>query len=487
MTDTAIETPSRNYVGGDWHESASGETYEKRSPWRPSVVTGVYPASAAEDARAAIEAARDAFPAWSALPAQQRGAFFTKAAAAIEARAEQVAQDMTAEMGKPLREARLETLRAAQILRYAAGEAWRPIGEQYAPSVPDQRLYTLRRPLGVVGLITPWNFPIAIPVWKLAPALIYGNTLVLKLGYEAPRTGLHVAECFAEAGLPPGVLNVLTGSGSKAGAEIVSNQGVRAISFTGSVPVGRSVRDEATARDCRVQLELGGHNPLIVTAAAELDRAVEAAYAGAFWSAGQKCTATRRILVEGSVYDAFRDKLLARVAAGRVGDPSDPEVEVGPVVNEGALEEILGAIERAKGEGGTVLAGGERADDDGYLIAPTVFEGLADDAELSCEEVFGPVTALYRYSSFDEAIERANAVRFGLSASIFTTDLRETQRFTDEIQAGIVHVNSQTAGADVHVPFGGLKGSAWGPHEQGRAAIEFYTETVTVYQDAPLG
>ncbi len=380
----------------------------------------------------------------------------------------------------------MEALRAAVILRYAAGEAFRPAGEMYEPSVPNQRLYTLRRPIGVVGLITPWNFPIAIPVWKLAPALIYGNTVVLKLGYEAPRTGLHVAECFAEAGFPPGVLNVLTGAGSKVGAEIVSNPGVRAISFTGSVPVGRSVRDEATARDCRVQLELGGHNPLIVAADAELDRAVEATYAGAFWSAGQKCTATRRILVQEDVYDAFREKLLARVAAGKVGDPADPETEVGPVVNEGALEEILGAIERARGDGGTVLSGGERVDGEGYLIAPTVFEGLADDAELSCEEVFGPVTSLYRYSTLDEAIERANAVRFGLSASIFTRDLHSVQRFTSEIGAGIIHVNSQTAGADVHVPFGGIKGSGWGPHEQGRAAIEFYTELVTVYQDAPL-
>jgi alpha-ketoglutaric semialdehyde dehydrogenase len=484
MTETVTASP--NYVGGEWRDSASGDSYEKRSPWRPSQVTGVYPASTAADARAAIEAAQEAFPAWAGLPAGQRATFFTKAAAAIEARAEQVAQDMTAEMGKPLREARLETLRAATILRYSAGEAYRPAGELYEPSVADQRLYTIRRPVGVVGLITPWNFPIAIPVWKLAPALIYGNTVVLKLGYEAPRTGLHVAECFAEAGLPAGVLNVLTGSGSKVGAEIVSNTGVRAISFTGSVPVGRAVRDEATARDCRVQLELGGHNPLLVTASAELDRAVEAAYAGAFWSAGQKCTATRRILVEDTVYDAFREKLLARVAAGKVGDPADPEVEVGPVVNEGALEDILGAIERARSEGGTVLAGGERADDEGYLVAPTVVEGLADAAELSCEEVFGPVTSLYRYSTIDEAIARANAVRFGLSASIFTRDLRETQRFTSEIQAGIIHVNSQTAGADVHVPFGGVKGSGWGPHEQGRAAIEFYTETVTVYQDAPL-
>ena len=268
---------------------------------------------------------------------------------------------MTAEMGKPLREARMEAARAAAILRYSAGEAFRPAGEVFEPSVANQTLYTRRRPIGVVGLITPWNFPIAIPVWKLAPALIYGNTVVLKLGYEAPRTGLHVAECFAEAGLPAGVLNVLTGAGSKVGAELVANRDVRAISFTGSVPVGRGVRDEATARNCRVQLELGGHNPCIVTADAELDRAADAAFAGAFWSAGQKCTATRRILVHESVYDAFREKLLARIDASKVGDPSDPATEVGPVVARGPFEDILAAIERGKAEGGTIATGGARA------------------------------------------------------------------------------------------------------------------------------
>jgi len=253
------------------------------------------------------------------------------------------------------------------------------------------------------------------------------------------------------------------------------------------VPVGRAVRDEATARNCRVQLELGGHNPCIVTADAELDRAAEAAFAGAFWSAGQKCTATRRILVHNSVYDAFREKLVARIDAGKIGDPSDPVTEVGPLVARGPFEDILAAIERGKAEGGTVATGGARADDDAYLIAPTVFENVADDAFLSCEEVFGPVTSLYRFSTLDDALERANAVEFGLSAAIFTRDLHATQRFANELQAGILHVNSQTAGADVHVPFGGLKGSAWGPHEQGRAAMEFYTETVTVYQDAPIG
>ena len=486
MSETLTGPAARNYVGGTWRASASGETYEKRNPWRPSETVGVYPASDAEDARAAVAAAKAAFPGWSGLPAAQRAAFFHRAADALEARAERIAQDMTAEMGKPLREARLEAARAATILRFAAGEAWRPVGEVYEPSVPNQRLYTVRRPLGVVGLITPWNFPIAIPVWKLAPALIYGNTVVLKLGYEAPRTGLHVAECFAEAGLPDGVLNVLTGAGSTVGAELVANADVRALSFTGSVPVGHSVRDRATARGCRVQLELGGHNPLLVTADAELERAAEAAYAGAFWSAGQKCTATRRIYVQDAVYDRFRELFLARVGRGVVGDPADPATEVGPLVNEGPLEDVLAAIERGRTQGGTVIAGGERADPDGYLIAPTVFEGVADDASLSCEEVFGPVTSLYRFATLDEAIERANAVPFGLSAAIFTRDLHAVQRFSSELQAGILHVNSQTAGADVHVPFGGLKGSGWGPHEQGRAAIEFYTETVTVYQDAPL-
>jgi len=325
MTDTVAAAPAANYVGGVWRPATSGETYEKRNPWRPFQVTGEYPSSGADDARVAVDAAAAAAPAWAATPGPARGAFLERAAAAIDARSERIARDMTLEMGKPLREARMETARAAAILRFFAGEAYRPIGEMYESSVPGQRLFTLRRPIGVVALITPWNFPAAIPAWKAAPALAYGNAVVLKVGYEAPRTGLHLAEAFAEADLPAGVLNVLTGAGSKAGAALVSHTRVRAISFTGSVAVGTTIRDEATGRGARVQLELGGQNPLIVCADAELDRAVEAAYAGAFWSAGQKCTATRRILVQDSVYDDFRARFLARVERGRVGDPSDPE------------------------------------------------------------------------------------------------------------------------------------------------------------------
>jgi aldehyde dehydrogenase (NAD+) len=332
-------------------------------------------------------------------------------------------------------------------------------------------------------LITPWNFPIAIPVWKLAPALVYGNTVVLKLALEAPRTGLHVAEAFADAKLPAGVLNVLTGHGSTAGAALVEDARVRALSFTGSVTTGHGVRDAATKAGKRVQLELGGHNPLIVMADADLGRAVEAAFAGAFWSAGQKCTATRRIYVQDVVYEAFRDAFVARIERGVVGDPSDPATEVGPIVSRSQFDGVLAGIERGRGEGGTVVVGGDRAHEEAFLIPPTVFEGVRDDAFLSCEEVFGPVTSLYRFADYDEAIARANAVPFGLSAGIFTSSLATATRFQNEAQAGLIHVNSQTAGADVHVPFGGIKSSGFGPHEQGRAAIEFYTDVVTVYVD----
>jgi len=482
-----LDAPSlpaaRNYVDGAWVPASSGETYTKVNPMRPSETLGEFSSSNATDADVAVAAAEAAFTGWAALPMARRAGYLNAAAAVLEARTEAVARDMSTEMGKPLREARGEAGRAAQILRFAAGEAFRSVGEHFEQAATGAQVSTRRRAVGVVALITPWNFPIAIPIWKLAPALVYGNTVVLKLAYEAPRTGLHIAEAFAEAELPAGVLNVLTGRGATVGAALVRDPRVRAISFTGSVATGHSVRDAATQSGKRVQLELGGHNPLIVVADADLDRAVEASYAGAFWSAGQKCTATRRIYVEDAVYDTFKEKLLDRIERGKVGDPLDPDVEVGPIVSEKQFDEIVAAIERGRNEGGTLLCGGERVDGEGYLIAPTVFEGVADDAFLSCEEVFGPVTSLYRFGTLDEAMRRANASAFGLSAAIYTSSLAAATRFQNEAQAGLLHVNSQTAGADVHVPFGGIKASGFGPHEQGRAAMEFYTETVTVYVD----
>jgi alpha-ketoglutaric semialdehyde dehydrogenase len=483
ILDAPTLPSGRNYVGGAWVPASSGETYTKVNPMHPSDTVGEYCSSTEADAEAAVAAAEAAFDGWAALPMARRAAYLNAAASVLEARTEQVARDMTTEMGKPLRESRGEAGRAAQILRFAASEAFRSVGEHFEQAATGAQVSTRRRPVGVVALITPWNFPMAIPIWKLAPALVYGNTVVLKLAYEAPRTGLHIAEAFAEAELPAGVLNVLTGRGSTVGAALVTDPRVRAISFTGSVATGHGVRDEATRLGKRVQLELGGHNPLIVTADADLDRAVEASYAGAFWSAGQKCTATRRIYVQENVYEAFKERLLARIERGKVGDPLDPDVEVGPIVSEKQFDDILAAIERGRQEGGVVLTGGERADDEGYIVAPTLFESVRDDAFLSCEEVFGPVTSLYRFATLDEAMRRANASEFGLSAAIFTSSFAAATRFQNEAQAGLLHVNSQTAGADVHVPFGGIKSSGFGPHEQGRAAIEFYTETVTVYLD----
>ena len=471
MAETISAATALNLIGGEWRPSRSGRMYERRNPWRPSEVVGEFPSSDAPDVAVAVDAAEAARREWAATPAARRGALLARAADVLESRVEQIGQDMTREMGKPLRESRMEAGRAAAILRFFSGEGWRALGELFEQSTSGAIVYTRRRPVGVVGLITPWNFPAAIPTWKLAPALAYGNTVVLKLAQDAPLTGLHVARALHDAGLPDGVLNVVIGSGSEVGAPLVADRRVSAISFTGSVPVGHTVRDGAMRLGKRVQLELGGHNPLIVAADARLDAAVQAAYAGAFWSAGQKCTATRRIYVQDAVYDQFRSRLIDRISDGKVGDPADPETEVGPLVNEHQFDDVLAGIARGRDQGATLLTGGERADPDAYLIAPTVFEDVADDAFLSCEEVFGPVTSLYRFDDLDEAIARANAVRFGLSAAVFTTSLAVAQRCVDQLEAGILHVNSQTAGADVHVPFGGSKASGYGPHEQGRAAI----------------
>src|SRR3954454_1784533 len=343
MADTM--TAPANFIAGEWRPSAAGDTYEKRNPARPDELVGEFPSSTREDVDLAVQAAEDARAEWAGGPAAKRAAVMNAAAALIEERAEAIARDMTREMGKPLREARMEAARAAAILRYSAGEAFRPVGELYEQAVTGGPVYTVHRAVGVVGLITPWNFPAAIPVWKLAPALIYGNTIVLKLAQDSPLTGLHIVRAFDDAGLPPGVLNVVIGRGSAVGTPLVEHPGVRALSFTGSVPGGAGIPEGARRLGKRVKLELGGHNPLVVPADADLARAAEAAYAGAFWSAGQKCTATRRIYVQDSAYDAFKKEFVSRIARGRVGDPTDPDVEVGPLVNQSQFDEVTTAIE----------------------------------------------------------------------------------------------------------------------------------------------
>jgi aldehyde dehydrogenase (NAD+) len=473
-----------NLIAGEWVPAISGRTYERRNPAAPAELVGHFPDSGRADVAEAAGAARSAFATWSARRGAERAAVLAAAAGLAHERADEIARDMTRETGKPLREARAEAARVATTLRYCAADAWFPCGEMYGQSLTAGQVHTLRRPVGVVGLITPWNFPVAIPAWKLAPALVAGNTVVLKPSEEAPVSAIHLARCLMDAGLPAGVLNVVIGRGTEAGAELVTRPEVRAVSFTGSVQVGRRVREAATAADKRAQLELGGQNPLVVMADADLPRAVEAAYCGAFLAAGQKCTATRRIFVQQDIYDQFRERLLERMSRALVGDPTDLRTEVGPLVNRRQYDAVLEAIEDGRRQGGELLAGGEHRGDDGYFVSPTLFENVDDAAELAREEVFGPVASLSRFATLDEALARANNVEYGLSAAIFTSALATAQRFVGAVQSGVIHVNSPTTGAEVHVPFGGVKASGWGPHEQGRAAIEFYTDVATVYLDA---
>jgi alpha-ketoglutaric semialdehyde dehydrogenase len=477
-------TSAHNLVAGEWIPAISGRTYQRRNPAALADLLGHFPDSGRLDVAAAAEAARSAFAAWSARRGAERATVLAAAAELALERADEIARDLTRETGKPLREAQAEAARLATTLRYFAADAWLPHGEMYGQSLTAGQVYMLRRPVGVVGLVTPWNFPLAIPAWKLAPALVAGNTVVLKPSEEAPVSANHLAGCLVDAGLPPGVLNVVIGRGAEAGAELVSRPEVRAISFTGSAEVGRRVRDGATALGKRVQLELGGQNPLVVMADADLRRAVEAAYAGAFLAAGQKCTATRRIFVQQDVYDEFRERLLARIGRAVIGDPTDSRTELGPLVNRRRYDAVLEAIEQGRRQGGELLTGGEHGGDDGYYVSPTLFENVDDAAELARREVFGPVASLFRFATLDEALARANDVEYGLSAAIFTGALASAQRFVAAVQAGVIHVNSPTTGAEVHVPFGGIKASGWGPHEQGRAAVEFYTDEATVYLDA---
>jgi alpha-ketoglutaric semialdehyde dehydrogenase len=472
-----------NLIAGSWVPATTGTTYERRSPVDPSALVGRFPDSGAADVDAAARAAEAAFADWAGRSGAERSTILSAAAGLAHERAEEIARDMTHETGKPLREARAEAARLATTLRYYALDAWLPRGELYGQSATAGHVHTVRRPLGVVGLITPWNFPVAIPAWKAAPALVAGNTVVLKPSEDAPTGAIHLARCLVDAGLPAGVLNVIIGRGPAAGTALVTQPEVRAVSFTGSAAVGRRVRDQATTRGKRVQLELGGQNPLVVMADADLDRSVEAAYAGAFMAAGQKCTATRRIFVEDGIYEEFKARLLQRMSRAVIGDPTDPLTEIGPLVSERQRDAVLRAIEQGRREGGRLLAGGERVAGDGHYVTPTLFEGVDDHAMLAREEVFGPVASLFRFATFDEALARAADVEHGLSAAIFTSALATAQRFVEGARAGVIHVNSPTTGAEVYVPFGGIKASGWGPHEQGRAGLEFFTDLVTVYMD----
>jgi aldehyde dehydrogenase (NAD+) len=446
---------------------------------------GSFQASGPEDVQAACDAAAMAQPAWSTVPAPRRGEYLFKAAELLESRFAKISEEMTREEGKTLPEAKGEVKRAINILRYFGGEGAR----QFSYQIPSERdnvfCYTLRKPLGVVALITPWNFPSAIPAWKMAPALVAGNTVVIKPASLAPLSGYRIVEALHEAGIPVGVVNYVTGAGGAVGNTLVEHPAVRAVSFTGSCEVGNALYERVTRRKVRVQLEMGGKNPTVVLKDADLDFAADVLVNGAFFSTGQKCTACSRAIIEKSIYEPLLEKLIAKTRKLKVGNGLEPGVEIGPAVDAAQLATDLKYIEIAQGEGAQLVCGGDRLTggiyDLGYFVEPTLFTGVTPEMRIAQEEVFGPVLGLMVADDFEDAIRLANGVKFGLSASIVSRDLTRVHQFINRIEAGLITVNLPTAGVEYQLPFGGTKESSFGMREQGPAALDFYTETRTVY------
>jgi aldehyde dehydrogenase (NAD+) len=472
-----------NLIGGRWADGP--QLVENRNPADTRDLVGTFVRGTPDDMAAAVRAANEAFPAWASRPAPARGALLFKAAELLDGRVEQLASEMTREEGKTLPEARGEVRRSINILRYFGGEGARLPG-LLAPSERDRVFaYALRRPLGVVGLVTPWNFPSAIPAWKLAPALVAGNTVVLKPATAAPLSSWRLVEALVEAGVPAGVVNYVAGPGAALAGAMVDGPGMRAISFTGSCETGAQLHDRAARRRLRVQLEMGGKNPTVVLADADLERAVADTVNGAFASTGQKCTATSRVIVERDVHDAFLERLVERTRALKVGHGLEPGTDIGPAVDEQQLGTVVEYVARGQREGATLLCGGRRLIgppfDHGFFIEPAVFAGVTERMSIAQEEIFGPVLAVMKADDFDDAVRIANGIAFGLSASVQTRDLSRAFDFITRVEAGLVTVNLPSAGVEYQLPFGGTKASSLGPKEQGPHALDFYTDWKTVY------
>jgi alpha-ketoglutaric semialdehyde dehydrogenase len=476
-----------NHIGGEWLPAADGATTRDVNPARTDDVVAVFPSAGPQDAGRAAAAAARAFPAWARTPMPKRGEILLKAAQLLEARVDEVAEALTREEGKTLAESKGETLRGVSLLRYYAGEAMQPTGDVYPSASASTFLYAERVPLGPVALITPWNFPVAIPVWKIAPALVSGNTVVFKPATLTPETGAAIVSIFERAGVPKGVLNMVLGSGGTVGNALLDHEAVRAVSFTGSNDVGSGIYAQAAKRMIRAQCEMGGKNPVVVLADADLDLAVEATAQGAFGSTGQRCTATSRVIVEAEVADAFVERLAARAAKVRIGNGLEAGVDMGPAVDPSQLKTDIDYIGIGQQEGAKLVRGGrhlkEGALAHGHFVEPTVFDHVKGPMRIAQEEIFGPVVSVIRARGFEEALEAANDVRYGLSSSIFTSDVTRVFHFVDGIEAGIVHINSGTPGGEAQLPFGGTKATGVGPREQGPTAIEFFTELKTVYVD----
>ena len=475
-----------SYIAGEWR--TGGNVALDLNPARPREVVAEVQQADPMAAGDAVEAARHAFPAWRALPAPARGDILRKAADQLEQRAEAIGTELSREEGKTLAEGIGETRRAAAILRYYAGQTLEPDGETFPSASPRTLLYARREPVGVVVVISPWNFPIAIPAWKIAPALAYGNTVVFKPAELVPLTAVRLVEALQDAGLPGGVLNLVLGKSAVIGDVLTNHELVDAITFTGSNTVGRAIQLQATTRGAKVQLELGGKNPAVVLADADLSLAAEQVARAAFLSAGQKCTATSRVIVETPILQSFSERLVSLATSWRLGNPLDADTRIGPLVSEERLQAVMGYLKDGRGDGVRFLCGGTRAEElgEGYFIRPTVVSEVDPNTRLARDEIFGPVAILLPVPTYEDAIAVANDTPFGLSASIFTRDLGKAMRFAQDIQAGVVKVNQESAGIEFQAPFGGTKGSSSGLREQGKAAREFFTQWKTVYIDPPV-
>lgn len=489
MNDTrTVGSPFRlqQFIAGKW-QLGSGPLLASLNPARPTVHVAEGPSATGEEVDAAVHSAQDAAPRWAATPIHTRARVLLTAAEILDRNADQWGLELATEEGKTIGEAVTEVRRAAQIFTYYGNAADQQSGEIFASPRPGERVLITHRPVGVVAAITPFNFPISIPAWKIAPALVFGNTVVWKPAETVPMLAVRLAQALEAADLPTGVLNLVIG-GIEVGERLVNHDDIDAITFTGSTAVGRRVAASAAARGVALQAEMGGKNAAIVLDDANLDLAVEETALGAFRSAGQKCVATSRLILAERIAEPFLELLQARVNRIIVGDPCEPQTEVGPVVDDSAFASIIAGVRTAREQGAQLLTGNGAASrglDDGYFVEPTVMELTSGRADIWTEELFGPVLAVRRVKDTDEAFTLANEGQYGLSAAVFTDNLTDSLRAFDELNVGILHVNSQTAGVDLHVPFGGVKGSGLGPKELGTASRAFFTTSTTVYLRGP--
>jgi alpha-ketoglutaric semialdehyde dehydrogenase len=476
----------QNYIGGEWVDSASGETFESTSPATGDPI-GVFPKSNAEDVDSAVDAAKAAFEEWRLVPAPKRGEILYRFANLLIEQKDEVTDLMTHEMGKVKAEAGGDVQEAIDMSLYMAGEGRRMFGQTTPSELRDKFNMSVRQPIGVVGAITPWNFPIAIPSWKIAPALVCGNTVVFKPATDTPALGERFVELFEEAGLPKGVLNIVHGGGGAVGDRLVKHPDVRVITLTGSRETGVEVMRNAADGLKHVHLELGGKNAIIVLDDADLDLAVEGILWSAFGTSGQRCTAASRVIVQDGAYEQLQSKLVSAAEKMRLGVGWEDDTDVGPVINKRALEKIHSYTGIGKDEGAKLLTGGEVASDNGldkgFFYRPTIFGDVDPQMRIAQEEIFGPTTALIRVRDVDEAIRVSNGIKFGLSSSIFTRDVNTAFRAMRDLEAGITYINAGTIGAEVHLPFGGTKDTGNGHREAGQAALDVFTEWKSIYVD----